>query len=71
MTYLVVSLVPGGCSGDCTGRMLSRSTSLSFWVGGAVSDAFLFLFRFRELLGATGAAGLGLVTMDDPLVIHE
>lgn len=50
--------------------MLSRSMSLSFWVGGAVSDAFLFLFRFRELLGATGA-GLGLVTADDPPVIHE
>jgi hypothetical protein len=51
--------------------MLSRSMSLSFWIGGAVSDAFLFLFRFRELLGATGAVGLGLVTTGDPPVIHE
>jgi hypothetical protein len=65
---MVVSLAPGGCSDD---GMLSRSMSLSLWVEGAVSDAFLFLFRFRELvLGATGA-GLGLVTAADPPVIHD
>lgn len=48
--------------------------ALSFWFRVrstvSVSDAFLFLIRFRELLEATGP-GVGLVTATDPPVIHE
>ena len=52
--------------------MLSRGKPFSLWVGGAVPDAFLIRFRFRELLEEAIGAGLGLlVSADETPVIHE